>query len=187
MREAVRLFARKGYEGTSVRETVEAAAVTKPTLYYYFASKEGLCEAVLEDGTARFEALVSAPAGGCDAAERLTEWMLRSFRFCRQNKEFVRFVYSLVLGAPAPGARTYVDRMHKALRSGLEREVASLVAAGAIDEDRADAMVWTTVATVNACIMMQIRAGRNNILTRELAQERMRLLCEAVGRKGAPV
>ncbi len=39
---AMRLFATKGYNATSVREIVEAAGVTKPTLYYYFQNKEEL-------------------------------------------------------------------------------------------------------------------------------------------------
>ena len=40
--EATRLFGRKGYSATSVREVVAAAGVTKPTLYYYFENKEAL-------------------------------------------------------------------------------------------------------------------------------------------------
>ena len=44
---AVRLFAHKGYPATSTREIVEAAGVTKPMLYYYFQSKEGLLAAAL--------------------------------------------------------------------------------------------------------------------------------------------
>ena len=44
---AVRLFAHKGYRATSTREIVEAAGVTKPMLYYYFQSKEGLLAAAL--------------------------------------------------------------------------------------------------------------------------------------------
>ncbi len=39
---ALQLFAKKGFEATSVREIASAAEVTKPTLYYYFKSKEGL-------------------------------------------------------------------------------------------------------------------------------------------------
>src|SRR5260221_5464528 len=46
-RVAARLFATQGYEATSVRTIVEAAGVTKPTLYYYFGSKEGLAQALL--------------------------------------------------------------------------------------------------------------------------------------------
>ena len=44
---AVRLFAHKGYPATSTREIVEAAGVTKPMLYYYFQSKEGLLAAAI--------------------------------------------------------------------------------------------------------------------------------------------
>ena len=46
-RAAARLFAERGYDATSVREIVEAAGVAKPTLYYYFRSKEGLAQALL--------------------------------------------------------------------------------------------------------------------------------------------
>ena len=46
-RVAARLFAQNGYDATSVREIVEAAGVAKPTLYYYFRSKEGLAQALL--------------------------------------------------------------------------------------------------------------------------------------------
>ena len=36
------LFAARGYEGVGVQEIVDAANITKPTLYHYFGSKEGL-------------------------------------------------------------------------------------------------------------------------------------------------
>ena len=39
---ASHLFAEKGYASTSVREIVARAGVSKPVLYYYFQSKEGL-------------------------------------------------------------------------------------------------------------------------------------------------
>jgi AcrR family transcriptional regulator len=45
---ATELFAEKGYAATSVREIVEKAGVSKPVLYYYFKSKEGLFYAIME-------------------------------------------------------------------------------------------------------------------------------------------
>ena len=45
---AARVFARKGYATATVREIVEMAGVTKPALYYYFGSKEGVYKAILE-------------------------------------------------------------------------------------------------------------------------------------------
>jgi len=45
---ATELFAERGYAGTSVREIVGRAGVSKPVLYYYFKNKEGLYYAILE-------------------------------------------------------------------------------------------------------------------------------------------
>ncbi|HEY3268721.1 MAG TPA: helix-turn-helix domain-containing protein [Armatimonadota bacterium] len=44
----MQLFAAKGYAATTTREIVEAAGVTKPMLYYYFQSKEGLCRSAIQ-------------------------------------------------------------------------------------------------------------------------------------------
>ncbi len=49
MGSALRCFAEKGYAGTSLREIAEAARTTKPMIYYYFRSKEGLYISTLGD------------------------------------------------------------------------------------------------------------------------------------------
>jgi len=45
---ALELFSQRGYDAVGVREVVEAAGVTKPTLYHYFDSKRGLLDALLQ-------------------------------------------------------------------------------------------------------------------------------------------
>lgn len=45
---ALKLFAEKGYENTGISELVQAAGVTKPTLYYFFENKEGIFRAILD-------------------------------------------------------------------------------------------------------------------------------------------
>ncbi len=47
--QAARLFVARGYHGVSMREVAEAVGVTKPALYHYFADKEALFLALLED------------------------------------------------------------------------------------------------------------------------------------------
>jgi AcrR family transcriptional regulator len=47
---AARLFAEKGYNGVSMREISERSAVSKPTIYYYFGSKEGIYRQLLDEG-----------------------------------------------------------------------------------------------------------------------------------------
>jgi AcrR family transcriptional regulator len=41
-------FSEKGYDGTSIREIIEDAGVTRPVLYYYFQNKEDLFKKLVE-------------------------------------------------------------------------------------------------------------------------------------------
>ena len=41
------MFAKRGFDAVGVQELVVQAGVTKPTLYHYFGSKQGVLEAVL--------------------------------------------------------------------------------------------------------------------------------------------
>lgn len=59
---AIRLFANKGYENSSVREIVEAAGVTKPVLYYYFKSKDDLLKSIANEA---MEGILSDLAEAC--------------------------------------------------------------------------------------------------------------------------
>ncbi|WP_063059301.1 TetR/AcrR family transcriptional regulator [Nocardia sienata] len=45
---AVRLFVAKGFEETSLREIADAVGITKPSLYYHFASKLELLVAIVD-------------------------------------------------------------------------------------------------------------------------------------------
>ena len=47
---AARLFAEKGYNGVSMREISERSSVSKPTIYYYFGSKERIYKELLNEG-----------------------------------------------------------------------------------------------------------------------------------------
>lgn len=48
MQCAKELFYAKGYDAVGVQEIVDRAGLTKPTLYYYFGSKQGLLKTLLE-------------------------------------------------------------------------------------------------------------------------------------------
>ena len=57
---ALDLFAVKGYDATAVREICEAAGITKPTLYHFFGSKDGVLQALVNTGFQQYRALVNA-------------------------------------------------------------------------------------------------------------------------------
>ncbi|HEV7621531.1 MAG TPA: TetR family transcriptional regulator [Flavisolibacter sp.] len=51
MNVAERLFAQKGFDGTSVRDIAEDAVVNPSMISYYFGSKEGLMQALFQERT----------------------------------------------------------------------------------------------------------------------------------------
>ena len=64
------LFARKGYNGTTVREIVAAVGVTKPVLYYYFRNKEGVYLELLREPFARLAAFFDEFLNGGEVQQR---------------------------------------------------------------------------------------------------------------------
>ena len=51
---ALILFSERGYDAVGVSEIVQTAGITKPTLYYFFQSKEGLLQSIMELYYSRF-------------------------------------------------------------------------------------------------------------------------------------
>lgn len=69
---SLRLFAEKGFNGTSIADIARAVGVTKATLYHYFPSKADILETFLAgkgDGTALISTIMQLPQ---PLSERLT-------------------------------------------------------------------------------------------------------------------
>jgi TetR/AcrR family transcriptional regulator len=93
---ALRLFAARGYDAVGVQEIVEAAGVTKPTLYYYFGSKRGLLEALLGAYFAQLNQVVrdgAAYSGWLPGT--LKHLTAALFAFARANPAFYRLQLAL--------------------------------------------------------------------------------------------
>jgi AcrR family transcriptional regulator len=64
--EATRLFAERGFAGTSLEDVASACQVTRGAVYHHFASKQALFEAVLDGQETKAVAEVIAAAAGPD-------------------------------------------------------------------------------------------------------------------------
>jgi AcrR family transcriptional regulator len=95
----VHLMAKKGYHATTTREIVEAAGVTKPMLYYYFGSKEGLCKAGLRRFCDRFFVkLRDIIAEPLEPRNSLVEYIWTIFDFMEQHHDESLLYMSLFFG-----------------------------------------------------------------------------------------
>jgi AcrR family transcriptional regulator len=98
---ALKLFADRGYAGTSVQEIVDTACVTKPTLYYYFSNKAALYQALLDTAyDERFRFFQEAVAGGKTVEEKLTEILAVLFEYVRTHRDSLRLSFSTAFSPP---------------------------------------------------------------------------------------
>jgi TetR/AcrR family transcriptional regulator, cholesterol catabolism regulator len=70
-RIAARLFAERGYQGTSLADLAEELGVQKPSLYHHIASKEDLLWEVAWEGAEAFHAALDGVRADAPAAERI--------------------------------------------------------------------------------------------------------------------
>ncbi len=139
-RVAARLFAERGYEATSVREIVEEAGVAKPTLYYYFGSKEGLAKALVSDPLeALVERLRQAVEKEPDPLRSLELVLEAHFAFCREDPDRMRFLHALIFGPPGSGMGSQMKCCASKLIGWTKAAVARCAEAGIIAEDRVEA------------------------------------------------
>lgn len=118
MTAAVELFARKGFAATSVREIVEAAGVTKPVLYYYFKSKDGIFLEIMGEALRVFDETIGAAleAGG-SATERIYRLLDRLFTLILDNLDVVRVAHALYFGPPQDGPLFDMEAFHERLQA----------------------------------------------------------------------
>src|ERR671936_2466471 len=70
-RAAARLFAEKGYHGTSIGDLAEALGVQKGSLYHHIESKQDLLWEALRDGAEAFHAALDAIPDELPATEKI--------------------------------------------------------------------------------------------------------------------
>lgn len=134
---AIRLFAHKGYPATSTREIVEAAGVTKPMLYYYFQSKEGLLAAAMGHFLDTFhERLRHDMAEPRAPEQQLVELVWAQLDFCQEHKPLARLFYALYFGPDDQKSLVDLNQYTQVGHELLMQAVARAAQAGLVRPDR---------------------------------------------------
>jgi AcrR family transcriptional regulator len=122
MEAGIALFAEKGYAGTSVREIVGRAGVTKPVLYYYFKNKEGMFRAILDGAAEQQKAILAEVLETPGTAlDRLISLYRRIYEGVRENQNLFKMIHNLIFGppqaVPAYDFKHYQRRMVDTIKS----------------------------------------------------------------------
>jgi AcrR family transcriptional regulator len=155
---ALDLIAEKGYEATSIREICVRARITRPTLYYFFKSKQGVHRALVAHAMEDLERTVQQGMGTPGTLRDRCKAITRLFFFeAAQHPKLWRFIYNLVWSADSQLAtelhesyKATVQRMTKAARQAVARceiapgnlEIRMMVLMGAVGETFSNYLVW---------------------------------------------
>lgn len=130
LKEATALFAHNGYTATPIREIVAQAGVTKPVLYYYFGSKEGLFQAILEEAAIKQKFLLEkAVSGEGTARERIHYLCNLIYDHIRENRDLTMMIHGSIFGpdklSPAYNFLEFRERTLETIQQMCSEGIAS--------------------------------------------------------------
>jgi AcrR family transcriptional regulator len=163
---AEQVFSARGYAAASMDEIAELVGVSKPMLYEYFNSKEGLLLACIRQSRAVLrEVTEQATVGAADAEDALRRGLLAFFVFIRERRQawsLLRHEMALI-GTPA------ADEVEETRRQQTDL-IAALMSGYFDSEDdlRAEA---AAEFVVGACERLAIWCERHEEVNPETATE----------------
>lgn len=167
LQTALQLFADRGYESVGINEITLRAGITKPTLYYFFQSKEGVFKAILAEYYFRFNELLRSVCVYVPNREfyfedvypvlvRLVETV---FSFAQEHKTFYLMVLAMAYAPPTALTtiltRPYVVDQYQIV-TDLFREIS---AAHHNLQGKEAECAHALIATINAAIGFWIQDG----------------------------
>lgn len=119
---AMRLFAERGYEATTVADIAAAADVAPRTFFAYFPVKEDVVYAAYEQKLSRFDELLAARPPGTTAVDALRTWIAEMAEEPPLAPTEEELIARLTAAHPALAERR-LGLMHR-MEDALTREIA---------------------------------------------------------------
>lgn len=161
---AQELFARRGYEATSIPAVLEAAGVSRGALYHHFASKEALFEAVVEaveiDVTVK---VARATRGTREPLDALRRGCAAYVAMCRDP--VIRQV-SLVDAPAVLGWARWRELDARHAFGTLKASVAAIAAGGRLKPDLVDVVAHMILAALMEVALLVAREDDGRLAVR---------------------
>ncbi len=174
LQAAIDLFAQKGYAATTVREIVAAAGVTKPVLYYYFGSKEGLYLEMVENTQRELLALLEDTEyrqGG--VLEQLSELAEKVLTLFIRDLKVMKVIHSIYYGPPQGAPFVDFDALHDMFHAETLRLVEQGMENGELRRGDPQDFTWALMSVVHYAIELELCVTKERIGPEHLG----RVLC----------
>lgn len=119
---ALTLFCARGYDAVGVQEIVEAAGVTKPSLYHFFGSKNGLLETLISERFVDLSRMLERDGEYHGDLTLTLQKLIRGyFHFALENRLYYRLQLSLWFAPPESEAYHAVSAINQKQQAILEK------------------------------------------------------------------
>ena len=167
---ALKLFSEFGYESVGVQTLCEKSGITKPTLYYYFGSKEGVLKQILEENYARLNELLEINSHYIphpkiyekDVIVTLTSVAQTYLKFAKENEKFYKIVLSATF---TPGTLSKVALQYNQVQYQIiEKMFRSMARIHKNMKGNETRLAWTFIGLVNTCIALNTQKSVNEFV-----------------------
>jgi AcrR family transcriptional regulator len=174
---AARLFAEKGYNGVSMREISESTGLSKPTIYYYFGSKEGIYTSLVDVGLhhnlEQFQQIINM---NIPIKQKIIEIIKIRFKQVQEYPEFAKFFLLIFMSIEKlPFLKKFI-----AEAAGRRQSLADLIQQGIYQGEFGQSANPKLAADILAGTLMHFMVKQLNvkkkILSDELAEEIVELI-----------
>jgi TetR/AcrR family transcriptional regulator len=170
LKRALELFSEKGYDATSVREICEAAGITKPTLYHFYGSKEGVYRAIVEGALERFRSELTVALGGeGPLRERLVRMACAYVDATVREPDLARFIMALIHNPPQSAPATDFTGFYQHVLDALGRAIDEAIDRGEIRAGPTDVRLLVFMGALGEAMHGHLLVGQPD-LTPALAE-----------------
>lgn len=157
---ALRHFSQKGFAATSLREVSEDAQTTKPMIYYYFRSKEGLYASIvrqiLEEMADRIRGSLPAEAPVRAQVMAFCENYLDHFL---QHEEIIALVLREVFGLGGVPMAEFSQALGERVRQPLDAILSRGMDTGVLRRDSVSTCATALTGILNMFILAHVFGG----------------------------
>lgn len=122
------LFAKKGYEATSIEEITSVVGVAKGTLYYHFSSKEEIFNFLVEEGMNLLKNSISIKTSKVDnVVDKLKAIILIQIKILIKYEDFITILLSQIWGKEPRNVACknyvfdYINIIEKIIQDGIDK------------------------------------------------------------------
>lgn len=123
------LFAKKGYEATSIEEITSVVGVAKGTLYYHFSTKEEIFYFLVEEGMKLLKNSIDIKTSNLDnSLDKLKAIILIQIKAIKKYENFISILLSQIWGQEQKNkvcreyVFEYINMIEDIIKEGIEKQ-----------------------------------------------------------------